>query len=333
MKYRALGSTGLQVSELSFGAGPVAALFTDQNAPPLQREAVQRALEAGINWFDTAPTYGAGQSETNLGAALAALNPPKTVYVATKVRLRPEQLGNIEEAVQSSVTESLKRLQRSSVTLLQLHNSITQNRGDQPTSITPRDVLGKGGVLEAFEHLKAKGLVEHFGLTGLGDTTALFEIVRSGPWAAIQVCQNILHPSELRSFLQPKQNSDDEDPIVSVCSGRRIGLIAIRVLAGGALANQPPSAHTKTTPFFPLAVYLRDQAKAAQLARLLPVGLSLKELAVRFALNDPDIATALVGFAHPAQIDEAVRFAHAGPLEPELIRNLQTALNDSQLDS
>src|SRR5262245_22752385 len=148
LNYRPLGSTGIQISELSFGAGPVAALMTGRKSE-LQRMTIQRALDIGINWFDTAATYGDGRSETNLGAVLCELGATERVHTATKVRLMPEHLSDIKANVQASVIASLKRLGLARLTLIQLHNSITANRGDQPTSIAPRDVLGKGGVLEA----------------------------------------------------------------------------------------------------------------------------------------------------------------------------------------
>ena len=107
--------------------------------------------------------------------------------MATKVRLIGEDLDDIRGAVRRSVEASLQRLQLSRVTLLQLHNSITGRRGDEPTSVTPEDVLGRGGVAEAFEELQAEGLVHHMGLTGIGRPAALREVVASRRFAAMQV--------------------------------------------------------------------------------------------------------------------------------------------------
>ncbi len=308
LKCRSLGSTGIQVSEISFGAGPVSALMTGHERE-LQRRTIHRALEAGVNWFDTAPGYGDGQSEMNLGATLRELNAADEANVATKVRLGAEQLSNIKDSVKSSVAASLKRLGLPRVTLIQLHNSITQSRGDQPTSITPRDVLDQNGVLQAFEELRSEGLVAHFGITGLGDDSALREVIGCGPWTAIQACTSLVAPR-------------CEGDLISMCVQMGMGVIAIRVFAGGALAGQPASAHTRITKFFPLDIYRGDQQKAANFASLLPMNTSLKEAAIRSVLSDRDISTALVGFADPDQIDEAVRFAQAGPLEATLLANL-----------
>src|SRR5947208_3518111 len=163
MDYRPLGGTGLRISVLSFGAGPVPALLTKPGQEERQRETVRCAVEAGVNWFDTAATYGDGRSGSALGAALHALGASGRVHVATKVRLDAERLDDIAGQVRASFRASLRRLGLPRVTALQVHNSITPRRGDLPTSVTPRDVLGPGGMLEAFERLRGEGLVAHFG--------------------------------------------------------------------------------------------------------------------------------------------------------------------------
>jgi len=118
MEYRVLGNTGIRVSAISFGAGPVPALMTDGNQAAIQRQAVRQAIEAGINWFDTAATYGNGESEKNLGVTLKELGASSNIHLATKVRLVSDQLDNIGENVKNSVVGSLKRLQREQVTLI-----------------------------------------------------------------------------------------------------------------------------------------------------------------------------------------------------------------------
>src|SRR5262249_33620839 len=106
MRYRTLGHTGLRVSVLAFGAGPVSGLMTGDNAEA-QIAVLRRAVARGINWVDTAPGYGAGQSEANLGRALTQIDGAGEVHLATKVRLTPEQLADAGDAVRRSVEESL----------------------------------------------------------------------------------------------------------------------------------------------------------------------------------------------------------------------------------
>ncbi|MEQ2010308.1 MAG: aldo/keto reductase, partial [Limisphaerales bacterium] len=197
---RPLGDTGLTIPAIAFGAGPVSALMTDADARDRQLATVERAVSLGVDWFDTAATYGNGTSETSLGCALRELGASNTVRIGTKVRLAAEHLSDIPGAVRASVEGSLQRLGVKSIALLQLHNSITRQRGDQPTSITPGDVLRPGGVLEAFEQLRRKGLVQHLGLTGLGDEESLDEVLRTGDWATAQASLNLCDTSALFSL-------------------------------------------------------------------------------------------------------------------------------------
>jgi len=100
MKYRVLGRTGIRVSEIGFGCGNVGGLMV-RGSHEEQVEAVTRALELGIDYFDTAPSYGDGKSETSLGRVLEELSPDVTV--ATKVRIGVEDLNDILGAVEDSL--------------------------------------------------------------------------------------------------------------------------------------------------------------------------------------------------------------------------------------
>src|SRR5437764_9035617 len=118
---RKLGRTGLDVSLLGFGCGAVGGLMV-KGAAADQERAVARALELGINYFDTASMYGNGESEKNLGRVWKALKP--NAYVGTKVRLPATERGQIGAAIAASLDASLKRMQRDSVHLFPVHNAI-----------------------------------------------------------------------------------------------------------------------------------------------------------------------------------------------------------------
>lgn len=302
---RPLTGTGLTMPAIAFGAGPVSALMTDATARERQLATVQRALSLGVDWFDTAATYGNGISETSLGWAFCELDAIRTVRIGTKVRLAADQLNDIFGAVRASVETSLKRLGVGSVALLQLHNAITRHRGDEPTSITPVDVLRPGGVLEAFEQLRREGIVQHFGLTGLGYAESLREVLASNTWATMQVNLNLCNGST---------ESHPTGP----------ALLAIRVFAGGALAGKPPSAHTHTTKFFPLPVYERDLRRAAAMRLMLPHELSLPEAAVRFAVHHASITSAIIGFGSPEEVEATARWSANGALQDDLIASLMS---------
>src|SRR5471030_250312 len=114
MERRRLGRTGLEISVLGFGAGAVGGLMT-KGAAADQERAIARALELGINYFDTASLYGNGESERNLGRVLKALK--ADVVVGTKVRLKAEHRGGVGAFVAQSMDDSLKRMGRDHVDL------------------------------------------------------------------------------------------------------------------------------------------------------------------------------------------------------------------------
>jgi aryl-alcohol dehydrogenase-like predicted oxidoreductase len=323
MQFRTLGSTGVEVSALAFGAGPVSALMTsDDNHRQL--DTLRRALDAGVNWIDTAATYGGGQSEAGLGRALRDLGAIDHVHIATKVRLIAQDLSDIETKVRESVADSLKRLGVSRITLLQLHNSITACRGDEPTSVSPDDVLGTNGVLKAFLKLQDEGVVDHIGLTAIGRAESLREVIDSSQFATIQIPYNLMNPSAGEAVSAGFAEVDYGN-VIADCARQKMGVFAIRVLAGGALAGQPPSEHTYKTKFFPLDLYHRDQQRCEQLGNLLNPQADISEHAVRFVISNSHIASAIIGFGDPSHVDDALTYLDAGPLPAETIRKLASS--------
>ena len=321
MHYVPLGLTGIDVSAIAFGAGPVPELMTFDNIDT-QIQVVHRAIEAGINWFDTAATYGDGRSESSLGRALREAGGIGKVHIATKVRLMPDDEGEIGTRVRASVEGSLKRLGVERVTLLQLHNSITARRGDEPTSVTPEDVLGSGGVLAAFRRLQEDGVVEHVGLTAIGQPDAMRRVIQSGEFDTIQVPYNVLNPSAGHAVTADFSETDYGN-VIAECGRQNMGVLAIRVFAGGALAGHPPSQHTYKTKFFPMDLYRRDQRRCEAVQRVLPAGIDVKEAALRFVLSHPQVTAAIIGFSEPAHIDDAVGYLAAGHLPPEVLDELR----------
>lgn len=304
MNYRVLARTGLNVSIVGLGCGPVPALMTGADVST-QREVLTRALALGINWIDTAPGYGDGQSETSIGAALRELQAHAQVHLATKVRLTVADLADIEGAMRRSLTASFARLGVSAVTLLQLHNGITPKRGDVAASLTPDDVLAMRG---AFERIRADGLVRFVGLTGTGATASLQTVIDSGGFDTIQIPHHVLAPAD--AGLRQR------------CEANGMGVFAIRVFAAGALLGHPPSAHTLKTPYFPLALYEEDQRRAAALKKEIEPAMPLKELALRFALSGTSPQVALIGMSDPGQVHEIANLASRGPLAQEWLDRL-----------
>jgi L-galactose dehydrogenase/L-glyceraldehyde 3-phosphate reductase len=323
MQYRHLGRTGLRVSELGFGCGSIGGLLV-RGEYPMMRRAVACALELGITYFDTATLYGDGQSEVNLGAVLRELRADP--IVGTKVRLRPPDLDRIEAAIAESVEASLRRLGRERVDLIQLHNSFTLHSGPEWAGVTLDHFPA---ILRAFEALERQGKVRIWGITGLGETALLHQVVEGGGFHTIQAVYNLLNPS---AGMQAPAGFPYQDyrQLIDRAASKQMGVIVIRALAGGALSGtveRHPVAARSVAPIATERDYAADVARARQLAFLVKDGTvaDLVEAAIRFAISKPEISTALVGISSPEQLEHAVACANRGPLPPEALARLHGA--------
>lgn len=294
MQRRPIGQTGLSISIIAMGCGPVAELMTGTD---LQRQlsAVRQAIGCGINWFDTAPGYGDGQSERSLGQCLAICDRHGEAQISTKVRLVRSSGVSFRDQIRASIGRSLERLGRSSVALLQLHNAITGAPDEQPFSVTPEEVLESGGIADCMEELRLEGVIQAVGLTGTGVTGALSAVIASHRFQTIQLPLNLLHALP-GGDAQPLQ-------VLAVCQAAGVSVLAIRIFAAGALLGRAPSVHTLKTPFFPLPLYRQDAACAEELCRDWPFAERLAR-AVRYPLEQLGVSAVIVGFATPAELLE-----------------------------
>ncbi len=316
MEYRNFGKTGLKISEIGFGCGNNAVLMI-QGSFEEQVQAVRRALELGINYFDTAFSYGQGKSEENLGKVLNELRP--SVVVSTKIRIDPADLADLKSATIQAVDAGLKRLQRKSVDLIQLHNKVTLKRNPgRHISLTPWDVLGPGGVLDGFKEVRDKGKVGFFGFCGLGDTKAFLEVIESGEFHSVQAYYNLLNPSAGQPVPQGF-SALDYGRLIDRAAGKGMGVAVIRVLALGALTAHPEAGGgNKPAPLSPGSDYALDVERAGKLTFFLGKNdKSLAQPATRFALMKPEVSTVLVGFSNIAHIEEAVACSGTGGLPEE----------------
>jgi aryl-alcohol dehydrogenase-like predicted oxidoreductase len=322
MEQRRLGRTGLAVSVLGYGCGAVGGLMVRGSAPDQDR-AVGRAIDHGITYFDTAALYGDGASERNLGRALRALRTAE-VTVGTKVRIAAEQRAAIGEAIAASLEASLRRLGRDSVDLLQLHNPITL--AGQAPALSPEAILGEA--VPALERLRDQGKARWFGITALGDPAALRRVLDAGAFATAQVPHNLLNPSAVGP-LPPGSAAPDQERLILHAAAADVGVIAIRVLAGGALsgteARHPVSAE-EVEPIASGPSYAADVAHARRLRPLVEAGhaADLVEAALRFAITPEAVSTALVGTSSLAELEHAVAAVRNGPLPAQALRLLDT---------
>src|SRR5215210_6098479 len=133
MEMRDFGRSGIRVSLLGFGCGAVGGLMV-RGEPADQERTVARAVEAGVNYFDTAVQYGDGASERNLGRVLKKLK-VRDAVVGTKVRVPPADFDRIGPTVTASLEASLQRLGRAQVDIFHLHNPITAAGGGTALSV------------------------------------------------------------------------------------------------------------------------------------------------------------------------------------------------------
>lgn len=324
MNRRTLGQSGLQVSELGYGCGMVGGLLVRGEYPAMRR-AIARAIEAGITYFDTAPLYGDGQSEVNLGAVLRELR--AEVVVGTKVRLTAAEMDHIESAVAASLEASLRRLGRDSVDLFQLHNPITADRRPGGAALTPDELPV---VFRACEALRRQGKIRFWGITALGETDALHRVVTAGGFHTLQTVYNLLNPSG-GIDIGPRFPFQDYRRLVDRASAAGIGVIAIRVLAGGALSgtvDRHPVGMQGVAPIATGRDYAEDVAHAGRFGFLTTDGTvgSLVEAAIRFALSNRHIATAMVGTSSLEQLDQAIGAAMRGPLPAAALERVRNVL-------
>ena len=318
--YNRSGGTDLRCPSVGYGCGMVGGLLVRGEYPAMRR-AVARAIESGITYFDTAPLYGDGQSEVNLGAVLRELG--ARIVVGTKVRLAAADLDRIEAAIIDSAEASLRRLGRDAVDLYQLHNLFTDRRQPDQASLTPDDLPV---VLRAFETLHRQGKIRFWGITALGNTEALHRVVDTGGFHTLQTVYNLLNPSGGRPVRADFPYQDFRQ-LIDRAAANRIGVIAIRVLAGGALSgtlDRHPIAMPGVAPLATGQDYAEDAARAHAFDFLVAEGIvgSLVEAAIRFALSKPEISTAMIGTASLDQFDQAVAAANRGPLPAAALERL-----------
>ena len=214
MEYRVFGRSGMRLSILGFGCGAVGGLMV-RGDPADQERAVARALEAGVNYFDTAVAYGDGESEKNLGRVLKKLKPADAI-VGTKVRLRPSDFTRIADAVGASLDGSLQRLGLERVDIFHFHNPITVNGGGDSLSV--RQMLDE--LVPAFERQRQRGKTRFLGITAVGDTAALHEVIDARVFDSAQVSYNMLNPSAAAA-LPANYPAQDYGRLFDHTAGRR----------------------------------------------------------------------------------------------------------------
>lgn len=297
MKTRTLGRTGVSVSELSLGG-----LFVASFASPLEmaKATVSRALDLGITYIDTAPTYG--NSEEVLGRVLAGEKRP--FLLSTKLGGRPQPFKPQDRAcLLASVEESLRLLGRTSIDILMIHEPDRPGHYDWWADW---DEIN-GPVLEVLDGLRKNGTVRY---TGIGGTTAheLARFVRSGKFDVVLTAYNY-------SLLWREAALE----IFPAAVEKNVGIILGSPLQQGALSRRYDDEVKKGAPW--LSKTRREQLIALY-ALLDEVGMDIAEVGLRFVLSNPAVSTVLFGAASPQEVERNVAAANKGPLPAPVARRI-----------
>jgi 1-deoxyxylulose-5-phosphate synthase len=316
MEYVRLGTTGLKVSRICLGCmsygGPDERrewALDEEHSRPF----IQRALELGINFFDTADVYSNGMSESILGRALRDFASRDQVVIATKVRSEmgpgPNDRGLSRKHILSSIDASLKRLGTDYVDLYQIH------RWDYDTPIEE--------TLEALNDVVRAGKARYIGASSMY------------AWQFAKA----LYISDLHGWarfvsMQPHYNliyREEEREMLPLCLDQKIGVIPWSPLARGLLTRQPSHERNQTkraqTDAYGRSLYARedDLAIAQRVSDLAEArGLPMAQIALAWMLSKPLITAPIIGATKPHHLDDAVA-ALSLDLTPDEIRRVEEA--------
>jgi aryl-alcohol dehydrogenase-like predicted oxidoreductase len=311
MRYRRFGRTGWEVSELGYGMWGMGGWSGSDDEESLR--SLQRAVELGVNFFDTAFVYGDGHSEGLLGRLVRA-NPGKRLYTASKVppknRKWPSQRGStLEETfppdyVEEYVHLSLKNLGLERVDLMQFH-------------VWEDDWLADERWSKKLDELRSQGLVGAVGIS----------INRWEPWNGVRAVETGLIDAVQVIYNIFDQNPEDE--LFPACREHDVAVIARVPFDEGTLTGTLtkestwPEGDWRNTYFVPENLIPSvDRADA-----LKPIaeraGLTMPEMALRFILSEPSVSTIIPGMRKLKNVESNAAASDAGPLPPELLEELR----------
>jgi aryl-alcohol dehydrogenase-like predicted oxidoreductase len=309
MHYRKLGRTGFDVSEVGYGAWGISGKQWIGASDRDSMAALNRALDEGINFIDTALAYGDGHSEKLVGRVVSESN--RRIYVATKVppknRLWPARPGiGIDEVfpydyIVRSTEESLRNLGRDAVDLQQLH-------------VWNPDWLDRDEWRRAFEDLKTSGKVRAIGVS-INDhqPDSAIDLIKTGLIDTVQVIYNVFDQT-------PERN------LFPACIEHNIGVLARVPFDEGALTGRINQRTTFPDGDFRNSYFRGDrklQVEQRVAAIMADVGLddisSLPPVAMRFCLSHPAVSTVIPGMRSLSSVDSNVMASGQGPLPASIL--------------
>jgi aryl-alcohol dehydrogenase-like predicted oxidoreductase len=310
MRYRTLGRTGWQVSDIGYGMWGLAGWTGSDDEESLR--SLHRAVELGCNFFDTAWAYGRGHSEELLGQLVRA-HPDKKLYVASKIppknfKWPAEPEYTLDDCyppdhIRQYVESSLQNLGLSQMDLIQFHTW-----DDSWAS----DTRWQG----ALDDMKREGLILAAGISiDRWEPANAIQALRTGYIDAVQVIYNIFD-----------QNPEDE--LFPVCRELNIGVIARVPFDEGTLTgtltldSKWPNGDWRNSYF--VAENLKASVERAEALRpLIPPDMTMPEMALRFILANSDVSTVIPGMRKLKNTEMNIATSDAGGLSPELIQKLR----------
>jgi aryl-alcohol dehydrogenase-like predicted oxidoreductase len=309
MRYRRFGRTGWKVGEIGYGMWGMGGWTGSDDRESLA--SLQLAVDMGCNFFDTAWAYGEGRSERLLGEIVRA-NPERLLYTATKVppkdRAWPPRVGAALQDVFPSAhirdyTErSLTNLGLPSVDLLQFH--------------VWEDAWAEDDEWQrAVADLQQEGLVRAIGISiNRWEPSNALRTLRTGSIDAVQVIYNVFDQAP-------------EDELFPLCRELDIAVVARVPFDEGTLTgtltkqSRWPAGDFRNAYFVPENLNASvDRAEA--LSAMLPFGMSLPELALRFILSQPDVSVTIPGMRKAQHVLQNIATSDAGPLDAGVLQSL-----------
>jgi Predicted oxidoreductases (related to aryl-alcohol dehydrogenases) len=309
MRNRKFGRTGWQVGEVGYGMWGMGGWTGSDDAESLS--SLELAVAKGVNFLDTAQAYGDGHSERLLGRLLAAH--PGRLYGATKVPPKNRQwpsrrgvpLAEVfpRDYVREYVGISRANLGVEAIDLLQLH-------------VWEDDWLRSGEIKRTVEELKREGSIRAFGISlNRWEPWNGVKAVRSGLVDAVQVIYNIFDQAP-------------EDELFPACRENGVAVIARVPFDEGSLIGSLtlqstwPADDWRSTYFVPENLE-SSVAHADAIKPLVPAGVTLAEMALRFILSNQDVSTVIPGMRKPSNVEANTAASEAGPLPPGLLSELR----------
>ena len=318
MQTRPFGSLG-QISALTLGGGGTGQVW----GPTSREEAVAtvlEAVEAGITFLDVAPGYGNGEAELVIGEAFGG-RLPNGIRVSTKCLVANPAPHEVVPLLEKSLGESFTRMKVERVELFFLHGQIIPDDTAEHYRGTPGTLFIET-VRPAFERLVAQGRVGAWGISGIGEPSAILEILNADPApAAVQAIANLL---DSPGGLQRYAGSARPREIIAAAHHRGVAVMGIRAVQAGALTDafdrDLPGDHPDMADY-------RQAEPFRTLAR--EIGESPASLAHRYALSMEGVSTVVLGVKNRTELRECIAAEAKGPLDPELMARIDAAVGRS----